>query len=102
MISELKAAQAAIADVVAEHEAMIVEALELSRRFKLARDAANSKADEVRRLKAESGYDDAIAAAVAEQRRLIAIEEPSEAEVAEEAALHEALGSLSARQAEEE
>lgn len=97
MISELKAAQAVVADVVVEHEAMIVEALELSRRFKAARDAANAKADEVRRAKAESGYDAALTAAVAEQRRLLAIEEPTEAEAAEEAALHEALGSLSAR-----
>lgn len=39
---------------------------------------------------------------LAEQRRLLAIEEPSEAEAAEEAALHEALGPLSARQAEGE
>lgn len=97
MISKLKTAQAAIADVVAEHEAMIVDALELSRRFKAARDAANAKADEVRRVKAESGYDAVIAAAVAEQRRLLAIEKPTEAEAAEEAALHEALGGLSAR-----
>jgi hypothetical protein len=96
-LTDLTAAQRACADACSSANAARSAAFAARDEWHRLRVAANKASAKEREAKTAAGWDDAVAAAQAEQARILAIDKPTAEEIALEADLHEALGSLSQR-----